>query len=208
VPVDGKAETLRLDDADQLAVLASPVRFIAFEELFATQVPMTATQLARRTRVSSSSMSYHLRELERVGLVRRAARGEDGRERLWEAPALRYDVRLSAVDDPAGRLALVDAYLSPLRARIAAVLERRARAGESADATAGTDGAEHSGEQPLGMGRLSLTRDEMAALQAEVAAVWRRYEEIGWNREQPGPDLVTAHYVWSLLGDEPPPSRR
>jgi DNA-binding transcriptional ArsR family regulator len=199
VPVDGKAETLRLEDAEQLAVLASPVRFIAFEELFATQVPMTGTQLARRTRVSPSSMSYHLRELERVGLVRRAARGEDGRERLWEAPALRYDVRLSAVDDPAGRLALVDAYLSPLRARIAAVLERRARA-------EGDD--EPGGEQALGMGRLSLTREEMVALQAEVAAVWNRYEEIGWNRDRTGPDLVTAHYVWSLLGDEPPPPHR
>ena len=204
--MDGKAETLRLDDAEQLSVLASPVRFIAFEELFATQLPMTATQLARRTRVSSSSMSYHLRELERVGLVRRAARGEDGRERLWEAPALRYDVRLSAVDDPAGRLALVDAYLSPLRARIAAVLERRARAEGGPEG--GTDGAERSGEQALGMGRLSLTRDEMVALQAEVAAIWSRYEEIGWNRERSGPGLVTVHYVWSLLGDEPPPSRR
>lgn len=202
MPVDGKAETLRLDDAEQLAVLASPVRFIAFEELFATQVPMTATQLARRTRVSPSSMSYHLRELERVGLVRRAARGDDGRERLWEAPALRYDVRLSAVDDPAGRLALVDAYLSPLRARIAAVLERRARAGADAD-----DDAGRSGEQALGMGRLALTRDEMAALQAEVAAVWSRYEEIGWNRGQADDELVTAHYVWSLLGDELPPRR-
>ncbi|MEI4273758.1 helix-turn-helix domain-containing protein [Klenkia sp. LSe6-5] len=189
--MDGKAEVLELDDAAQLAVIASPVRFIAFEELFATQAPMTATQLARRTRVSPSSMSYHLRELQRVGLVRRAAAGEDGRERLWEAPALRYDIRLSAVDDPAGRLALVDAYLSPLRARIAATLERRAREGSDGD-----------GEHALGMGRLSLTREEMVALQAEVAAVWHRYEEIGWSREPAAGDLVTAHYVWSLLSDD------
>lgn len=190
--MDGKAEVLELDDVAQLAVIASPVRFIAFEELFATQVAMTATQLAKRTRVSPSSMSYHLRELQRVGLVRRAAAGDDGRERLWEAPALRYDIRLSAVDDPAGRLALVDAYLSPLRARIAATLERRA-----------STGADGEGEHPLGMGRLSLTREELAALQAEVAAVWHRYEEIGWRRGGTAADLVTAHYVWSLLADEP-----
>ncbi|SCX44685.1 Helix-turn-helix domain-containing protein [Klenkia marina] len=192
--MDDKAEVLELDDAAQLAVIASPVRFIAFEELFASQVPMTATQLARRTRVSPSSMSYHLRELQRVGLVRRATPGGDGRERLWEAPALRYDIRLSAVDDPAGRLALVDAYLSPLRARIAATLERRS----------GT-GAERDGEHALGMGRLRLTREEMVALQAEVAAVWHRYEDVGWRRDQAGADLVTAHYVWSLLSDEQQP---
>ena len=186
-----KAETLVIRDVAQLRVLSSSVRFIAFEELFALQRPMTPTQLAVFTRVSPSSMSYHLRELERVGLVRRAEPGPDARERRWEAPAHVYDIVLSAFDDPAGRVALVDTYLSPLRSRVLGTLERRAAEGRAGDDT----------EMALGMGRLRLTRDEQRALRAEVAAVWQRFEQVSREHEGPGTDLRTVHYVWSLLGD-------
>ena len=187
-----KAETLVIRDVAQLRVLSSSVRFTAFEELFALQRPMTPTQLAVFTRVSPSSMSYHLRELERVGLVRRAEPGSDARERRWEAPAHVYDIVLSAVDDPAGRVALVDTYLSPLRSRVLTTLERRAEDG---------GGAGDDSEMALGMGRLRLTRDEQAALRAEVAMVWQRFEQVSRGHDEPDADLRTAHYVWSLLAD-------
>ncbi|SDN87389.1 Helix-turn-helix domain-containing protein [Klenkia soli] len=187
-----KADTLVIRDVAQLRVLSSSTRFIAFEELFATQRPMTPTQLAAFTRVSPASMSYHLRELERVGLVRRAEPGPDARERRWEAPAHVYDIVLSAFDDPAGRLALVDTYLSPLRSRVVTTLERRAESG---------GGAGDDSEMALGMGRLRLTLDEQRALRAEVAAVWARYEQVSRDHDAQDDGLRTAHYVWSLLAD-------
>lgn len=186
-----KADTLVIRDVAQLRVLSSSTRFIAFEELFATQRPMTPTQLAVFTRVSPASMSYHLRELERVGLVRRADPGPDARERRWEAPAHVYDIVLSAFDDPAGRLALVDTHLSPLRSRVVSTLERRAEEGGGGD----------DGEMALGMGRLRLTHQEQRALRAEVAAVWQRFEQVSRDHEADDPRLRTAHYVWSLLAD-------
>ncbi len=187
-----KPETLVIRDVAQLRVLSSAVRFTAFEELFAVQRPMTPTQLAVFTRVSPSSMSYHLRELERVGLVRRAEPGPDARERRWEAPAHVYDIVLSAFDDPAGRVALVDTHLSPLRSRVLGTLQRRAEEG---------GGTGDDAEMALGMGRLRLTPDEQRALRAEVAAVWQRYEQVSREHDGSGADLRTAHYVWSLLAD-------
>jgi predicted ArsR family transcriptional regulator len=49
--------------------------------------PSTATQVAAVAGVSPSACSYHLRHLERFGLVERIAApdGADGRERWWRA---------------------------------------------------------------------------------------------------------------------------
>jgi len=45
----------------------------------------TASELARITNLTPSAMSYHLRALERWGIVERADPREDGRERPWRA---------------------------------------------------------------------------------------------------------------------------
>jgi DNA-binding transcriptional ArsR family regulator len=66
-----------------LRSLAHPLRVRIYDELSAYG-PLTASGLGERLGESSGSTSYHLRQLERAGLVREdTARGK-GRERWWE----------------------------------------------------------------------------------------------------------------------------
>ncbi|MGX5694931.1 ArsR/SmtB family transcription factor [Agromyces soli] len=69
--------------ATALKALAHPLRVRIYDELSA-HGPLTASGLGERLDESSGAMSYHLRQLERAGLVREnTARGK-GRERWWE----------------------------------------------------------------------------------------------------------------------------
>jgi len=61
--------------------LAHPARW-AIAELLTTTGPMTATELAPHVGLSPSATSYHMRELERHGIVD-SRDSKDGRERAW-----------------------------------------------------------------------------------------------------------------------------
>lgn len=192
-----KPDRLIIDDVEQVKMLTQPARMRAVEELFNTQVPHTATRLATLIGITPSAMSYHLRELERQGLVRRAGASDDARERFWEAPAMTYEIIVSDYKDEAGRLAVLDTYLGPMRAQMAAVLAERSRS------DAGHRNTDHT---VLATGRLLLTGDELRALRTEIESIWRRYEDVSWNREE-SPEYDGSLYMWSLLpartrGDE------
>ena len=66
-----------------LKSLAHPLRVRIYDELSAYG-PMTASGLAERLGESSGATSYHLRQLERAGLVREDETRGKGRERWWE----------------------------------------------------------------------------------------------------------------------------
>ncbi|WP_139417443.1 ArsR/SmtB family transcription factor [Agromyces laixinhei] len=66
-----------------LKSLAHPLRVRIYDELSAYG-PLTASGLADRLSESSGSTSYHLRQLERTGLVREDTTRGKGRERWWE----------------------------------------------------------------------------------------------------------------------------
>ena len=66
-----------------LKSLAHPLRVRIYDELSAYG-PMTASGLAERLGESSGATSYHLRQLERAGLVREDETRGTGRERWWE----------------------------------------------------------------------------------------------------------------------------
>ena len=66
-----------------LKSLAHPLRVRIYDELSAYG-PLTASGLADRLGESSGSTSYHLRQLERAGLVREDTTRGKGRERWWE----------------------------------------------------------------------------------------------------------------------------
>lgn len=80
-----------IDDPKTIKALTHPARLVAIEELFAGR-ELTATEAAHLAGVSASAMSYHLRALERAGLIERAAHGGDGRERPWRARGERMAV--------------------------------------------------------------------------------------------------------------------
>ena len=85
---------MKITDVRVLAALAHPAR-LAILHLLLTVGDRTATQCAAVVGESASSCSYHLRHLERFGLVARvepAADEEvDGRTRRWRSVATGFD---------------------------------------------------------------------------------------------------------------------
>ena len=63
--------------------LAHPLRVRIYDEL-STYGPFTASILAERLGETSGATSYHLRQLERAGLVQEDTTRGKGRERWWE----------------------------------------------------------------------------------------------------------------------------
>ena len=89
------ADRMKITDVRVLSALAHPVR-IAILHLLLSVGERTATQCADVVDATPSACSYHLRHLERFGLVERvdgdAARGAaDGRTRGWRAVASGFD---------------------------------------------------------------------------------------------------------------------
>jgi DNA-binding transcriptional ArsR family regulator len=76
---------LQLRDPGALRALAHPARLIVVDELY-QGAERTASELAELTQLTPSAMSYHLRALERWGIVERAPPRDDARERPWRAP--------------------------------------------------------------------------------------------------------------------------
>ncbi|GGB29290.1 transcriptional regulator [Flexivirga endophytica] len=77
--------TLTLTDPRAIRVLAHEVRQQLMDELSGGEV-LTATEAAKRCGITPSAMSYHLRAMERWGIVERVE-SADGRERPWRMAA-------------------------------------------------------------------------------------------------------------------------
>lgn len=78
--IDGR---LVLSDPRAMRALAHEARLAIIDALDSDATELTASELAGRVGISPSALSYHLRVLERFGIVRRAAPRDDGRERPW-----------------------------------------------------------------------------------------------------------------------------
>lgn len=91
-------ETLR--DPERIAVLAHPLRS---RLLAALREPETAAGVARAFGQSRQSVGYHLKELERVGLVERVGERRKGNfvEQLYQSTARRFVVSSRFATDPA-----------------------------------------------------------------------------------------------------------
>ena len=75
---------VKLDDPGALRALAHPARLAVIDELYQGS-ERTSSELAESTGLTPSAMSYHLRALERWGIVERGTERDDGRERPWRA---------------------------------------------------------------------------------------------------------------------------
>jgi len=97
IPMQAPVEFV--SDSEQIAALAHPVRGPMLEEL---QSPGTAAGLARRFGRSRQSVGYHLKALERVGLIRHAGERRKGNfvEQLYEATAKRFVVSSQFASNP------------------------------------------------------------------------------------------------------------
>jgi DNA-binding transcriptional ArsR family regulator len=77
-------EPARLNDARVMRALAHPIR-LRIIALLSEIGPASVSALAGHTGESTASVSYHLSQLARFGLVEEAVEARTGRERPWRA---------------------------------------------------------------------------------------------------------------------------
>jgi DNA-binding transcriptional ArsR family regulator len=104
-------DPVKLTDPKDIRALAHPARLAVIEELYSGR-ELTATECAEIAGLSPSAMSYHLRSLEKAGIVERADSKGDGRERPWRAAGSHLQV--SGDGGLADELALTTTVLSRL----------------------------------------------------------------------------------------------
>lgn len=138
---------MKLTDPKAIRALAHPARLAVIEELY-TGTELTATECAEIAGLSPSAMSYHLRSLERAGIVERAEPTGDGRERPWRAAGAYLQVESDSA--AAESIALGALVLSRLSDQFAAWQARR-----------GEDGKEWDDASIVGSGQVWLTVDEL-----------------------------------------------
>ena len=118
---------MKLTDPRAIRALAHPARLAVIEELYAAQRELTATECAEIAGLSPSAMSYHLRSLEKAGIVERAESTGDGRERPWRAAGswLQVDSSGGGAGELAASAALSSTVLGRTVAQFEAYLARR-----------------------------------------------------------------------------------
>jgi DNA-binding transcriptional ArsR family regulator len=185
----------RILDAGALKALAHPLR-VRLLDLLAEVGPSTASGLGRLVDENSGSTSYHLRQLARHGLIEEAEGLGTARDRYWKVVDGGWTLDgFGMLEDedtaPAARFLLDEVH----RTRA----ERQERWHRDAPRW-GAAWAEASVEMTA---RMRLTRDQLAELTEELAAVVDRYREAQVSDDVPDSALVAVHLDGFPMEDPP-----
>ncbi|MGF4043469.1 MULTISPECIES: helix-turn-helix domain-containing protein [Paenarthrobacter] len=193
IPRRKRAEkTVEITDPKAIRALAHAARIEVISELYATQVSHTATELAARTGLTPSAMSYHLRALQKWGIVAPAENAGDARERRWKAAGTDFTISGGSVASP--EIAVVDLELDAFRRRASAFAKARGERRQRGE----------TGEEPaavvLSSNLLYLTNPQRRELLDRIRAVLREYELEDPNRIPEGAERVAT--LWSMIPDD------
>lgn len=155
-----KPETRRLDAAT-LKAFSHPLRMRLYD-LLKDGGPATASMLAREIGESTGQTSYHLRQLERHGLIAEDTGRGTGRERWWHPIGFRFDA-----DTEEDRLAGQAVLQHWTRATADHLTEWGAR--QASEDIAWVQHTLHSEST------VAMTKDEMNALGDELTEVITRH---------------------------------
>ncbi|MBX3385556.1 MAG: helix-turn-helix transcriptional regulator [Phycisphaeraceae bacterium] len=97
--IDGPVSVQSLDTVGSAGVMMDPARLRLVREV--TEEPASATELARRLGLTRQRVNYHLKELEKAGVVREVGRRRkrNCEERLMRATARAYVVSPGVLGD-------------------------------------------------------------------------------------------------------------
>jgi DNA-binding transcriptional ArsR family regulator len=190
---------VEITDPKAIRALAHAARLEVISELYSTQSSRTATELAQQTGLTPSAMSYHLRALQKWGIVVPAETAGDARERRWKAAGSDFTINSGGgVASP--DFAVVDLELQAFRRRANAYArtrdEQRNR-GES---------AEPSMAVVLATELLYLTPGQRRELTEKVFELLRDYELEDPNDVPPGAERIAT--MWSMIPDDRSPAGR
>lgn len=110
-----RSDRLVITDPKAYRVLAHGVRRQLLDVL-GTEDQLTATEAARRIGITPSAMSYHLRALQKWGIVERVEDAADGREHPWRLAA--RNITFETESAPRERRAFVARFLDRLSAAV------------------------------------------------------------------------------------------
>lgn len=170
-----------------LRALAHPARAHAFERLFEGDA-LTATQLAAELGITASAMSYHLRELEKWGIVEREDGTGDGRERPWRRAGTGLTIEPSTVSR--ANLAVAERLLGETFERLATRLGRLPA--EFADAPAAL---QHGSTATYST--MWVTDDELARVEEALATLQHTFPKDRTPQDHPAE--AKRYELWAFL---------
>jgi DNA-binding transcriptional ArsR family regulator len=181
---DAAEKPVLLTDARAIRAIAHEARQQVINILYAEQRPQTATQLAARASLSPSAMSYHLRALEKWGVVVREDDVDgDGRNRPWRAAGTVLEIKAGhGAGDAAAADALFESMLDEHRARIHHLRNLPQE--------------EQEGYTSMGVSTYWLTAAEIAELRHTLDEVLRGYRD---RRLPAGDDRRRIAVTYSVL---------
>jgi DNA-binding transcriptional ArsR family regulator len=181
-----------LSDAPAIRVLAHPARLLAVERLYAAHgSTFTATELADEVGLTPSAMSYHLRALEKHGVVARAVGDGDDRRRPWRAAGTRLVVKRAPGQNPAGRAAvelLAGEMIDRLRSSLQAMSDRL------------DDDVERWRVGGLSPATLRLGPEQTSAMTTELEEVLERYRAL---EDPSGEDVRVVEILLAVVPGPP-----
>jgi DNA-binding transcriptional ArsR family regulator len=154
-----------LSDPRAIRALAHPARLAIIEALLPGE-ELTATEAASVTGLSPSATSYHLKALQRWGIVAPGQPRADGRDRPWKATGHSIQVSSGAPHTVLAETAVVGVFFDRNR-------------------TLATEFLEHQDDEPaqwrqtmeLGSGDYWLTAEELAEISAALRRVLEPYDQ-------------------------------
>jgi DNA-binding transcriptional ArsR family regulator len=184
---------VEITDPKAIRALAHAARLEVISELYSTQVSRTATELASQTGLTPSAMSYHLRALQKWGIVEPAATAGDARERRWKAAGTDFTIK-SGGGPASPEFAVLDLELDAFRRRVnayAKARDERLKNGESPEA---------SSVVMLSTALLYLTPAQRSELTAKIFGMLKDYELEDPDKVPEGAERTAT--MWSMIPDD------
>ncbi|MDI1456664.1 helix-turn-helix domain-containing protein [Streptomyces sp. ATE26] len=182
-----------ITDVGTLKALAHPLRMKLYRALCVAD-KATASHLADQIDEAVSLVSYHLRKLAEHGLIEQAApQSADGRERWWQPSSEGVSIRdrdfRDAPEKAAAHLAATRLFHDQRTDLYRRYLDERP-----------TWSAEWNAAAADSESLLRLTAPEMRALQDELLALIRRYDQQGRSAEAAGDTEGREHVALHVYG--------
>lgn len=159
-------EQYEIENVEQLRAIADLLRLRIIDMLL--KQPMTVTQLGEVLGEAPAKVHYHVRELEKVGLLRLVETREKGGilEKYYQPIAREFSVEKSLISAPP------DEALATMSAILSQIKDNFLRAFRQA--------LEQKNEKPsmsIGFSRLYLTKEEQEQLARQMAELLKSYEK-------------------------------
>ena len=183
-------DPIDLSDPRAIKAVAHPARWRVIEELYSGRT-LTATQAGELCGLTGSAMSYHLRTLERFGLITRAAPPDsttpaDRRERPWRAAGGGLNI------SPLERTPANQVTARASMANVVESIQRMLLVGPPSTGDAFGTSVTH--------GRLQLTDEQAKELDERVRQLIEEFEQ---TEEPAGPDAPPLREFFWLRGNDP-----